>query len=120
MSVTASQATDKTSAGQVDWSAFQKLFEADERRPVASRASIGLAVAVALWLVALIAVFLAWNGAAQYDDVALQMPYLLSGGGAALVLTGVGSVVYVVTNLAIRPAESPPVIDGTGAGAGSS
>jgi hypothetical protein len=40
-------------------------------------------------------IFLGWNGAASYDRVESQMPYLISGGlaGVALVMIGVGLLI---------------------------
>jgi hypothetical protein len=50
-------------------------------------------------------VFLGWNGAASYDDVPAQFPYLISGGIAGLGLVVVGSALILAqSNRADRAA----------------
>lgn len=46
-------------------------------------------------LVGLVLIWTGWNGAASYDDIRQQFPYLLSGGiaGLAMVVIGVGLMV---------------------------
>ena len=46
-------------------------------------------------LAGIVLIFLGWNGAASYDRVESQMPYLISGGlaGIALVILGAGLLV---------------------------
>ena len=46
-------------------------------------------------LVGLILIWIGWNGAASYNDIRQQFPYLISGGiaGLALVVIGVGLMV---------------------------
>ncbi|HEX2027437.1 MAG TPA: hypothetical protein VHF25_05500 [Nitriliruptorales bacterium] len=41
-------------------------------------------------------IFLGWNGAASYDRVPAQIPYLISGGLGGLALVGVGGALIVV------------------------
>lgn len=53
---------------------------------------LGLAFVVA----GLVLVFLGWNGAASYDRVPSQFPYLISGGLGGLCLVVVGSALLVV------------------------
>jgi hypothetical protein len=43
-----------------------------------------------------VALFLGWNGAASYDDVPAQLPYLLSGGLVGLSLVVIGGALLVV------------------------
>jgi hypothetical protein len=43
-----------------------------------------------------VALFLGWNGAASYDDVPAQLPYLLSGGLVGLSLIVIGGALLVV------------------------
>lgn len=51
-----------------------------------------------LSLVGLALVFLGWNGAASYDRVPAQFPYLISGGLAGLSLVVLGAALLVVQN----------------------
>nr|MBA2327428.1 hypothetical protein [Actinomycetota bacterium] len=57
-------------------------------------------------------IFLGWNGAASYDRVESQMPYLISGGlaGVALVIIGAGLLV-VQAQRANRAATSAEIAD---------
>ena len=57
-----------------------------------SPVSAGLALVVA----GVIAIFLAWNGAAGRDYIEGQLPYLISGGLIGLSLVGAGLVVVNV------------------------
>ena len=43
-------------------------------------------------------IFLGWNGAASYDDVPAQFPYLVSGGIAGLAFVVLGAAFVVVDN----------------------
>jgi len=63
-------------------------------------------MALILWVVALITIFVAWDGAASYATVPDQLPYFLSGGLLALVLTLIGCAVYVAGALARRDAAN--------------
>jgi hypothetical protein len=53
---------------------------------------------VAYWVAGLVLVFLGWNGAASWNSVAAQMPYLISGGLAGLCLVVIGAAVVIVQN----------------------
>lgn len=44
------------------------------------------------------AIFLGWNGAASYDRVPAQFPWLISGGVTGLALTMIGAALIVVEN----------------------
>ena len=46
-------------------------------------------------LVGAVLIFLGWNGAASYDRVSAQMPYLVSGGFGGLALVVLGSALIV-------------------------
>jgi hypothetical protein len=48
-------------------------------------------------LVGFVLIVVGWNGAASYDDVSDQIPYLLSGGLAGLALVVIGSAMLVVS-----------------------
>ena len=45
-----------------------------------------------------LAIFLGWNGAASYDRVPAQFPWLISGGVTGLALTVIGASLIVVEN----------------------
>ncbi|MDV6013382.1 hypothetical protein [Haloechinothrix sp. LS1_15] len=55
-------------------------------------------VGMALCLAGFVAVFLGWNGAATWDYVPAQFPYLISGGVAGLSLVIIGSALIIVQN----------------------
>jgi hypothetical protein len=59
---------------------------------------LGGQVGLGVVLLGLILVFLGWNGAASYDRVPAQFPYLISGGIAGLGLVIVGAALIVVQN----------------------
>jgi len=56
---------------------------------------LGGQLGIGYCLVGLALIFLGWNGAASYDRVESQMPYLISGGlgGIALVILGAGLLI---------------------------
>src|SRR5207244_629022 len=64
----------------------------DRTRPLRS---ITLLVTTVMWALAVLLVFLAWNGAADRIDVWQQMPFLVSGGLGALILTMMGAAVLI-------------------------
>lgn len=89
------------------WEAFRTLWRGDAARGRSGRTrSLATSVAVGLWVVALLLVFLTWNGLAERADVALQLPYLASGALTALLLTLIGSAVLIWGVLA-DAAEAP-------------
>jgi hypothetical protein len=47
-------------------------------------------------VVGLFLIFLGWNGAASYDRVEAQIPYLISGGLAGVALAVIGSAMIIV------------------------
>ena len=53
---------------------------------------------LAFCLAGFAAIFLGWNGAASYDRVPAQFPWLISGGVAGLALTFIGASLIVVEN----------------------
>jgi hypothetical protein len=57
--------------------------------------NLGGQLAIGYILVGMFLVFLGWNGAASYDRVSAQIPYLVSGGigGLALVVVGSGLMI---------------------------
>ena len=59
---------------------------------------LGGQMGIALGVVGLFLVFLGWNGAASYDRVPAQFPYLISGGIAGLSLVVLGAAMIIVQN----------------------
>jgi len=60
------------------------------------RSKLGSQIGVILCLAGLILVWVGWNGAASYDRVTEQFPFLLSGGVAGLCLVVIGAALIVV------------------------
>jgi hypothetical protein len=56
---------------------------------------LGGLLGIAYCLVGFALIFLGWNGAASYDRVAAQIPYLVSGGIAGLALVVLGSALII-------------------------
>jgi len=59
-------------------------------KQLGGQAGIGLAIA------GFLLIFLGWNGAATYDRIPTQFPYLISGGLAGLALTVIASALIIV------------------------
>jgi hypothetical protein len=57
---------------------------------------MGGKLGILLCLGGFVALFLGWNGAASYDDVPAQFPYLVSGGLVGLSLVVVGAAMMVI------------------------
>lgn len=57
---------------------------------------LGGQLGMAVSLLGLLLVFLGWNGAASYDRVPSQFPYLISGGIAGLCLVVLGAALVIV------------------------
>lgn len=98
----------------IDWAGFGELWgrQRDQlRTPAATGLTIGAVVA---WSLALFVIYLAWNGAAERSDLALQVPYLISGGLTVGLLTMIGAALFLagaVRRLAEdedEPAPGPP------------
>jgi hypothetical protein len=67
-----------------------------------------VAAGVALVVAGFIALFLAWNNAANRDFVEGQLPYLISGGMVGLGLIGAG---LTVVNIQSRRADQDAMLD---------
>jgi hypothetical protein len=61
-------------------------------------ASLAGKLGLAFCLGGFVAIFLGWNGAASYDRVPAQFPWLISGGVTGLALTMFGASLIVVEN----------------------
>lgn len=57
---------------------------------------LGGQLGIGYCLAGLVLIFLGWNGAASYDRVPAQMPYLVSGGIGGLALVVIGAALIVV------------------------
>jgi hypothetical protein len=91
-------ATDDKATGNgggkvIDWAAFRALWAGQRRDDSSAARSKSLWITAILWTAALVIVFITWNGASARADVALQVPYIVSGGITALLLTIMGSTV---------------------------
>lgn len=60
------------------------------------RSRLGGQIGVVLCLAGLVLVWVGWNGAASYDRITEQFPFLLSGGVAGLSLVVLGAALIVV------------------------
>lgn len=58
---------------------------------------LGGGLGIVYCIAGLVLIFLGWNGAASYDRVAAQMPYVVSGGLAGLALCVIGAGVIVAS-----------------------
>jgi Flp pilus assembly protein protease CpaA len=67
-----------------------------------------VAAGVGLVVLGFIALFLAWNGAADKDYVEGQLPYLISGGMVGVGLIGAG---LTVVNVQARRADQDALMD---------
>jgi hypothetical protein len=94
----------------------------------------GGAFGIVLCVAGLVLIFLGWNGAAETDRVASQMPYIISGGLAGVALCVIGAALLVTAGARServrlqasveelrealqRTAEAAVVAGGTGSGA---
>lgn len=68
---------------------------------------LGIAVAAA----GFVALFLGWNGAASFDDVPAQMPYVISGGLVGLSLVVIGASLLVVESARKERADLLAVLE---------
>src|SRR5204862_979646 len=91
----------------ISWSRFRELWEGQRHDRAHPVRSVTTTVAVMCWIGAVLLVFLTWNGAAERILVAEQVPYLVSGGLGALVLTLVGSTVFLYGALVDPDADEP-------------
>jgi hypothetical protein len=80
----------------IRWERFRSLWDQahSEHGPPLVRRVTELA-AGASWVLALIIVFLTWNGAAERRVLAEQVPFIVSGGLTALLLALMGAVLLI-------------------------
>lgn len=68
-------------------------------------AQLGGKLGVAVCVIGFFLIFLGWNGAASFNDLRQQFPYLISGGLAGLALVVVGAALLLVEALRTERAE---------------
>src|SRR5688500_14157059 len=77
-----------------------------EQSRVARFASqLGGKLGVAVCVVGFVLIFLGWNGAASFNFLPQQFPYLISGGIAGLALVAVGAALLVIEAARAERAE---------------
>jgi hypothetical protein len=57
---------------------------------------LGGKLGVAVCILGFVAIFLGWNGAASFNDLRQQFPYLVSGGVAGLALVVIGAALLLI------------------------
>ncbi len=70
-----------------------------------NKARLGGVLGIAYCIAGFFLIFLGWNGAATYDEVAAQMPYIVSGGIGGLGLIVLGSAMLITQSLRADQAE---------------
>ena len=76
-----------------------------------NKARLGGVLGIAYCIAGFFLIFLGWNGAATYDQVAAQMPYIVSGGIGGLGLIVLGSALIVTQSLRADQAELRGTLD---------
>ena len=72
---------------------------------------LGGKLGVAVLLIGFVVIFLGWNGAASFNDLRQQFPYVISGGIAGLAIVVVGAALLLVEALRTERAELQSSID---------
>ena len=83
----------------------------EENRFTRFVSQLGGKLGVAVLLIGFVVIFLGWNGAASFNDLRQQFPYLISGGIAGLALVAVGAALLLVEALRTERAELQSSID---------
>jgi len=83
----------------------------EENRFTRFVAQLGGKLGVAVLLIGFVVIFLGWNGAASFNDLRQQFPYLISGGIAGLALVAVGAALLLVEALRTERAELQASVD---------
>ncbi|HVM53855.1 MAG TPA: hypothetical protein VM262_11705 [Acidimicrobiales bacterium] len=99
---------------EVDWSAFESLWRpGDELASPPRLRAVSTVIALVLWAVSLVLLGVTWNEVAERNNVADQVPWLVSGGLVAIVLAIIGGAVYLGGGPPIgRRPPPPPAGDG--------
>jgi hypothetical protein len=91
--------TDERGPGPIAWEAFRDLARGSDETRAGGRGRVLRLAAYALWVISLVIVFISWNGASSRAFVALQTPYVVSGALTALLLTIIGSSLFLASFL---------------------
>jgi hypothetical protein len=83
----------------------------EENRFTRFVSQLGGKLGVAVLLIGFVVIFLGWNGAASFNDVRQQFPYLISGGIAGMALVVVGAALLLVEALRTERAELQSSVD---------
>jgi hypothetical protein len=66
---------------------------------------LGGKLGIAVCFLGFVAIFLGWNGAASFNDLRQQFPYLVSGGITGLALVVVGAALLLIESMRTERAE---------------
>ena len=95
-------------------------------RVAAFAGQLGGKLGVAICVVGFVVIFLGWNGAASFNDLRQQFPYLISGGIAGLALVALGAALLIIESARAERAELQAsiedlrrAIEGLGAASGN-
>lgn len=66
---------------------------------------LGGKLGVAICIIGFVVIFLGWNGAASFNDLRQQFPYLISGGIAGLAMVALGASLLVIESARAERAE---------------
>ena len=83
----------------------------EENRFTRFVSQLGGKLGVAVLLVGFVVIFLGWNGAASFNDLRQQFPYVISGGIAGLALVVVGAALLLIESLRSERAELQSSVD---------
>lgn len=72
---------------------------------------LGGKLGIAVSVVGFIVIFLGWNGAASFNDLRQQFPFLISGGITGLALVGLGAALLVIESARAERGELQSSID---------
>ena len=95
-------------------------------RLAAFAGQLGGKLGMAICIIGFVTIFLGWNGAASFNDLRQQFPYLISGGIAGLSLVVLGAAFLVIESARAERAELQSsiedlrrAIEGLGAASGN-
>lgn len=74
-------------------------------RLAAFAGQLGGKLGVAVCIVGFVVIFLGWNGAASFNDLRQQFPYVISGGIAGLAMVALGAALLVIEAARAERAE---------------
>jgi hypothetical protein len=83
----------------IDWAGFRALLP-EQTASVGRRGRMLRLISYVLWVLALVIVYLTWDGASGRAYVALQLPYFASGALVSALLCIIGSALFIGSFLA--------------------